>query len=123
MAPNSAGYSSGMTTRGFDHFYVETHEWAAALAFWQSLGFELEFATEHGSGMLRHPQGGPTVFLAEQSVEDPLATELYLSAAADYVPPLGVHVVSPFRDTHWGTKVMIVQDPDGHRFRIEAPGG
>lgn len=24
-------------------------------------------------------------------------------------------------ETHWGTKVAIVQDPDGHRFRIQAP--
>jgi uncharacterized glyoxalase superfamily protein PhnB len=30
-------------------------------------------------------------------------------------------VVTPFRETHWGTKVMIIQDPDGHRFRLEAP--
>ena len=58
---------------------------------------------------------------AEQSLEDPLATELYLGAAADFVIPDGVHVVSPFVESHWGTKVAIVQDPDGHRFRIQAP--
>ena len=110
-----------MTTGGFDHLYVETHDWAAALQFWQSLGFEVEFATDHGSGMLRNPAGGPSVFLAEQSLDDPLATEVYLAAPAGYLPPEGVHVVSPFRPTHWGTRVMIVQDPDGHRFRIEAP--
>jgi len=114
-------YSFAMTTRGFDHFYVETHDWATALAFWESLGFRLEFGTDHGSGMLRHPDGGPTVFIAEQPLDDPLATELYLAAPVDYAPPAGMHVVSPFRATHWGTKVMIVQDPDGHRFRIEAP--
>lgn len=101
--------------------YVETHDWSAALQFWQSLGFELEFQTEHHSGMLRNPAGGPTVFLAQQPLEDPLATELYLAAPAGYTPPATMQVVSPFRETHWGTKVMIVQDPDGHRFRIEAP--
>jgi uncharacterized glyoxalase superfamily protein PhnB len=37
-------------------------------------------------------------------------------------PPEGVDVVSPFHDTHWGTKVMVIQDPDGHRFRVEVPG-
>ncbi len=108
-------------TNGFDHVYLETHDWPAALAFWQALGFELEFETDHHSGALRNPAGGPTVFLAEQPLEDPLATELYLSAPAGYQPADGVHVASPFRDTHWGTRVMIVQDPDGHRFRIEAP--
>lgn len=108
-------------TTGFGHVYVETHDWASALAFWQALGFEVEFATDHGSGMLRHPAGGPTVFLAEQPLDDPLATELYLSAPAGYEAPEGVTVVSPFRPTHWGTQVMIIQDPDGHRLRIEAP--
>lgn len=110
-------------TNGFDHVYLETHNWGAAVAFWQRLGFELEFDTGHGSGMLRNPAGGPTIFLAEQSIEDPLASELYLGAPADYEPPAGVTVVSPFTETHWGTKVMVIQDPDGHRFRIEAPIG
>jgi catechol 2,3-dioxygenase-like lactoylglutathione lyase family enzyme len=108
-------------TTGFDHHYVETHNWAKALDFWQRLGFELEFDTGHNSGMLRHPSGGPTVFLAEQSIEDPLATELYLGAAAEYEAPDGVEVISPFVESHWGTKVMVIQDPDGHRYRIEAP--
>ena len=110
-----------MSTSGFDHHYVETHDWKKAVAFWQRLGFELEFETDPGSGMRRHPAGGPTVFVAEQSIEDPLATEMYLGANADYVAPDGVDVVSPFVDTHWGTKVMVIQDPDGHRYRIQAP--
>lgn len=110
-----------MSTNGFDHLYIETHSWEKAVAFWQRLGFEVEYATDHGSGALRHSAGGPTIFLAEQPIDDPLASEVYLGAAADFVAPAGVDVVSPFRDTHWGTKVMIVQDPDGHRYRIQAP--
>jgi catechol 2,3-dioxygenase-like lactoylglutathione lyase family enzyme len=110
-----------MTTNGFGHVYLETHNWGRAVAFWQRLGFSLEFETDHGSGMLRHPDGGPTIFVAEQSIEDPLADELYLAADAGFEAPDGVEVVSPFRDTHWGTKVMVIQDPDGRRFRIEAP--
>jgi len=110
-----------VTTNGFDHLYVETHNWDKAVAFWQRLGFTLDFETDHGSGMLSHPASGPTVFLAEQSLEDPLATEMYLAAGTDYTEPDGVDVVSPFVDTHWGTKVMVIQDPDGHRFRIQAP--
>ncbi len=112
-----------MTSDGFDHLYVETHDWGAAVAFWESLGFTVEFETDHHSGMLRNAAGGPTVFLAEQSIEDPLATEWYLAVSADWEPPAGMLVVSPFRDTHWGTRVMVIQDPDGHRFRVEAPVG
>jgi catechol 2,3-dioxygenase-like lactoylglutathione lyase family enzyme len=110
-----------MGTNGFDHLYVETHDWKRAVEFWQRLGFTVEFDTGHGSGMLRHSAGGPTVFLAEQSIEDPLATEMYLGADAGYEAPEGIDVVSPFVDTHWGTKVMVIQDPDGHRYRIQAP--
>ena len=110
-----------MNTQGFDHIYVETHDWDRAVAFWQALGFELEFATDHGSGMLTHPDGGPTVFVAQQSYDDPLAQAVYLKAAADYAPPADVEVVRPFENTHWGTKVMIIRDPDGRHFRVEAP--
>ena len=31
-----------MITTGFGHLYVETHNWAEAVAFWQHLGFEME---------------------------------------------------------------------------------
>ena len=108
-------------TTGFDHVYVETHDWERSLEFWQRLGFELEYDTGHQSGALRHPAGGPTVFLAQQSLENPVTTEIYLGATADYVIPDGVDVVSPFFDTHWGTKVAIIRDPDGHHFRLTAP--
>ena len=108
-------------TTGFDHLYIETHDLAAAVAFWQRFGFELEYDTGDHSASLRHPDSGTSVFVAEQTLENPLATELYLGAAADYAIPDGVHVVSPFVESHWGTKVAIVQDPDGHRFRIQAP--
>ena len=108
-------------TTGFGHVYVETHNWGAAVAFWQRLGFELHSQTDHGSGMLRHPGDGSTIFLAEQSIDDPLGMEIYLKAPAGYEPPSDVHVVSAFKPTHWGTQVMLIQDPDGHHFRIEAP--
>jgi catechol 2,3-dioxygenase-like lactoylglutathione lyase family enzyme len=78
---------------GFGHLYVETHDWERAIAFWEALGYEVEFETDHHSGKLRHPNGGPTVFVAEQSIEDPLATELYLAVPADDRPPGGVTVV------------------------------
>src|SRR5688572_19665432 len=39
-----------MTTRGFEHIYLETHNWGKAVAFWQALGFKLDFETDHGTG-------------------------------------------------------------------------
>ena len=33
-----------------------------------------------------------------------------------------IEVVSSFEDTHWGTKQMVVRDPDGRLWNLEAPG-
>jgi uncharacterized glyoxalase superfamily protein PhnB len=111
-----------MATTGVDHLYFETRSWDRSVAFWKELGYEVEFATDHGSGMLRHPAGGPTVFLAEQSDEDPLATAVYLGVADAAALAAGtIEVVRPFTPTHWGTQVAIVRDPDGRELRLEAP--
>ncbi len=44
--------------------FLETHNWGKAAKFFQALGFELEFATDHNSGQLRNGDG-PYVFIAE----------------------------------------------------------
>ena len=45
---------------------IETHNWDSIVAFWQDLGYQLEFETDHHSGRLRHPSGGPSIFVAER---------------------------------------------------------
>lgn len=111
-----------MTTNGIQLLFIETHNWGKTVAFWQALGFKLEFETDHHSGLLR-AANGTTVFVAEQSLDDPVGMEVYLAAPdADEVsldPP--VDVVRPFTASHWGTQVMTVRDPDGRLFRLEAP--
>lgn len=107
-----------MTTRGFGHVYLETHDWSRSLAFWQSLGFALEVATDHGSGALVAPNG-TRIFLAEQSAEDPVGMTLYLDAPSAVPAPPGVEVVFDWTPTHWGTRVMAVRDPDGRLLRLE----
>src|SRR5215203_1152983 len=89
---SAKGARRAIMTRGFGHVYIETHNCEAAAAFWQRLGFELEFETDHRSGRLRNSADGSTIFLAEQPIEDPLGMEIYLSAAAGYEPPADVHV-------------------------------
>ena len=37
-------------------------------------------------------------------------------------PDPAVEVVTPFEDTHWGTKERVVRDPDGHTWSLQAPG-
>jgi hypothetical protein len=53
-----------MTTKGIEAMFLETHNWGKAVKFWQELGFELEFSTDHGSGQLRNGDG-PYLFIAE----------------------------------------------------------
>ena len=111
-----------MTTQGIGHIYVETHNWGKAAAFWQSLGFTLEFETDHHSGSFVAPNG-TRVFVAEQGPDDPVGMDVYFDvASADHRLPDNVEVVSPWAPTHWGTQVMTVRDPDGRRFRLEARG-
>lgn len=110
-----------MTTQGFGHIYIETHNWGRSVAFWEALGFKLEFETDHGSGSLVAPNGSK-IFLAEQSPEDPLGTTVYLDVAeGGGTPASPVEVVFDWTATHWGTQVMAVRDPDGRLFRLEAP--
>ena len=110
-----------MTTRGFEHLYLETHNWGKSVAFWEALGFKLDFETDHHSGQLVAPNG-TRIFLAEQSPEDPPGIDVYLGAEpAGGEVPANVEVVFGWTATHWGTQVLTVRDPDGRLFRIEGP--
>lgn len=110
-----------MTTEGFDQLYVETHNWGKAVAFWEALGYKLEFETDHHSGQLVGPNG-THVFVAEQAPLEPLGMDLSLSVDPTVTgTPPGLEVVSDWTATHWGTRVLTVRDPDGRLFRLQAP--
>lgn len=110
-----------MRTQGFDHLYLETHNWGKSVAFWEALGYKLDFETDHHSGQLVAPNG-TRIFLAEQAPFDPAAMDVYLGVEQDgNDPPDNVEVVFDWTETHWGTHVMTVRDPDGRLFRLEAP--
>ena len=53
-----------MSDRGIEAVFLETHNWGKAAKFFQALGFDLEFETDHSSGQLRNGDG-PYVFIAE----------------------------------------------------------
>jgi len=112
-----------MTTHGIDGVLVETHNWGKSVAFWQRLGYVLEFETDHHSGQLRHPGGGPYIFIAERPPEQELQVVLGLRVADEraFEPPTSGTVVKPFANTHWLTRQMLLADPDGRVVSIEAP--
>jgi uncharacterized glyoxalase superfamily protein PhnB len=46
---------------------------------------------------------------------------LEVTDAATSTLDAAVEVVSPFEDTHDGTREMVVRDPDGRRWSLQAP--
>jgi hypothetical protein len=111
-----------MATDGIEAVFLTTHNWGKAAKFFQSLGYELEFETDHSSGQLRNSIG-PSVFIAEVPASDELAVQLVMKVAdADKVElDSSVEVVKPFADTHFGTREMVVRDPDGREWSLQAP--
>ena len=112
-----------MTTRGLEGLMFETHNWGKSVAFWQALGYKLEFETDHHSGQLRHPAGGPYIFLAERPEGGPLENRPIVGVddAAAFEPPSSGTVVHPFTPEHWGVLEMILEDPDGRALALHAP--
>lgn len=113
-----------MTTAGIEAVYLETHNWGKSVKFFTSLGYELEFATDHNSGLLRSAQG-PYLFVAEVPAGEPTGMQAVLKVPAEDSVPADaiVEVVSPFEDTHFGTREMTVRDPDGRHWILQAPAG
>jgi hypothetical protein len=111
-------------TDGIEAVYLTTHNWGKAAKFFQALGFELEFSTGHESGQLRNGKG-PYVFIAEVPEDQAPGIQLVLKASGGEAFPAdpAVEVVSPFADTHYGTREMVVRDPDGRLWTIQAPAG
>ena len=112
-----------MTTEGIEAVYLESHNWGKTAKFFQALGFELEFATDHASGMLRCGDG-PYVFVAEVPEDRKPSARIVLKAPGEEGFPADpvVDVVTPFEDTHYGTREMTVRDPDGREWVVQAPG-
>jgi hypothetical protein len=109
-------------TNGIEGFLFETRNWGKTVAFWQGLGFKVEFETDHHSGMLRHPAGGPYLFVAEQLDRDLQSGPILGTPdSAAFTPPSGGEVVQPFGAQHWNVVQMLLTDPDGRIVSVEAP--
>ncbi len=110
-----------MTSRGVEYVFIETQNWGATVAFWKRFGYDLEFETDHHSGMLSHPGGKPTLFVAERPGEQPemqLCVDISDAASID----LGdLPVEKQWTAEHWNVMEAIIRDPDGRRVSLQAP--
>jgi hypothetical protein len=111
-----------MATEGIDAVFLETHNWGKSAKFFQGLGYEIEFATDHNSGQLRRGDS-PYLFVAEVPESEPTHRHVVLGVAdADaFEPDASVEIVGGWEDTHWGTRLMTVRDPDGREWKLQAP--
>lgn len=112
-----------MTTDGITGLLIETHNWGKTVAFWKALGYEIEFETDHHSGQLRHPSGGPFLFIAERPEDSPLLLQPMISVrdAAQFTPPSAGRVVRQFEPQHWHVLELVLADPDGREHSVQAP--
>jgi hypothetical protein len=110
-------------TDGIAGLLIETHNWGKTVAFWQALGYQLEFETDHHSGQLRHPRGGPYLFIAERPSDQALKVVLAVGVAdaKAFVPPSAGTVVQPFEPQHWPVLELVLADPDGRQISVHAP--
>ncbi|MEU4248056.1 VOC family protein [Amycolatopsis sp. NPDC026612] len=111
-----------MTTEGIEAMYLETHNWGKAAKFFQALGYEIDFATDHNSGQLRNGDG-PWLFIAEVPESREPRTQIVFKVpdADKFEADDIVEVVTPFEETHYGTREMTVRDPDGRTWTLSAP--
>ena len=111
-----------MATEGIEAVFLTTHNWGKEAKFFQSLGFELEFATDRNSALLRNGDGA-YVFVAEVPEDQEPQTRLVLRVpdADAFTPGPDLEVITPFEDTHYGTREMTVRDPDGRVWSLQAP--
>jgi hypothetical protein len=111
-----------MATEGIEAIFLTTHNWGKAAKFFQSLGFTLDFETDHASGQLRNGDG-PYLFVAEIPEDQEPGSQLVLKVPdeAAFRPVPVVEVVTEFEDTHFGTREMVVRDPDGRLWSLQAP--
>ena len=86
-----------MSTNGIEAVFLTTHNWGKSAKFFQSLGYQLEFETDHQSGQLRNGTG-PYLFIAEVPETETPQMQLVMTVpdAAQFKPASNVEVVTPF---------------------------
>ena len=112
-----------MGTTGLEGLIIQTSNWGKTVAFWQALGYRVEFETGRNSGRLEHPAGGPYLFVVERPAGPaPEIQPLVGTSSADsFQPPPAGTVEHAFTDRTWGAAEMLLRDPDGRHVSIQAP--
>lgn len=101
-----------------DHIYRETVHWDASVSWWEGIGFRFEEtwgAEPHRAGALR--RGSARVVLAEVPEGSQPAATTFL--ASDDIDDIATRTGAAIVETHWGTRMITLEDPDGRIYNFE----
>jgi hypothetical protein len=110
-----------MSVESIDYVYLETHDWTRSAAFWEGRGFRLALNLGR-AGRFEPTSGGPGIFVEEVTANQALAFEVYLRVDGGMdADPAGTRsgTAISFEDSHWGTELARVRDPDGREFVLQ----
>ncbi|MCB1246831.1 MAG: hypothetical protein KDB69_06185 [Acidimicrobiia bacterium] len=99
-----------------DHLYRETTAWESSVRFWADLGFEFEEqwgSRPHRAGRLT--DGETSIVLAEVPSDPVDSVFLAVGDIEAVAANAGLAVI----DTHWGTRMVSLTDPDGRVYNLE----
>lgn len=116
LQPALRDYSSAMSVTGIHHILVTTDDYVATLAFWQGLGFTIDFETGHGSAKLDPPTGGPYVFVDTADTGMAPTVQVYVDVADRTT------IGGEWEATHWGTFTQPRTDPDDRTVWLQQVG-
>lgn len=107
-----------MSSKGIEGLRVDTHNWGKSVAFWQELGYELV-----DSLVLRHPAGGPYIYLLERAENEDLEIRplVAIDDAATFRAPAAGTVERGFEPQHWRVTEMVLLDPDARAISVQGP--
>lgn len=109
-------------TNQITYLFLDTHSWKDAVKYWQQVGYEIDFDLG-GSGRMVNAAGGPALFITEVPADQDLATKIAIRTDEEgWQPGAPAEVTEDWHDSHWGTRVMTIKDPDGREMLVQLNG-
>ena len=109
-----------VTDMTLNHLYRETSHWEESVAFWTQLRmtFVEQWGEEpHRAGKLANDR--LIILLAETDSDEP-SQSVFISTVS--LGDIAAKTDTKIVETHWGTTMVSVTDPDGRTYNFEPSG-
>jgi len=122
MFREAAGTEKTTMTNKITYIFLGTHNWGKTVKYWQQLGYEVDVDLGT-SGRMVNAAGGPALFITEMPEGHELSTQIAIRTDEEgWKPEPPVAVDKDWHDSHWGTKIMMIKDPDGRDMLVQLNG-